>query len=185
MGPTIFGGRQTNESDSRSTQADDEAFWRAAQQALKERARRVRHERVKAFLQTNGFSGINNMKGWFLNRYYPLHAAVDQCDAEMVRLLLESKASRKYKDAKGRTARQLAKHRNTNGSHAAVLAEFAKMSRTKAAKRAASSLAKVESPDDKVLTGDSSKVLDEREPPNRTDQNSSIVGVMSPPLADG
>merc|ERR1712019_179239 len=124
--PSITAGRQTNESDNRSTQADCEAFWRAAQQALKERARRVRHDRVQAFLQTNGFTGINNMKGWFLNRYYPLHAAVEQCDAEMVRLLLECKASRKCKDAKGRTPRQLAKHRNANESHNAVLEEFAR-----------------------------------------------------------
>jgi hypothetical protein len=97
-----------------------EAYWSAAKQALEERSRRERVQKVDAFLRTNGFTSVNARRGWFSGSY-PLHVAIDRNDLDMVKLLLLSSAHKKLKDANGRTAIQRARERNHYGSHAAVL----------------------------------------------------------------
>ncbi|CAK8999541.1 ANK_REP_REGION domain-containing protein, partial [Durusdinium trenchii] len=81
----------------------------------------------------------------FFNFRFPLHAAVEDNDAEMVRILLHFKAKTKLKDASGWSARQLARKRNFNGSHEAVLQildEYAMARRKRAAARRAAREAK-------------------------------------------
>eukprot|EP00401_Gymnodinium_catenatum_P008314 CAMPEP_0117481596 /NCGR_PEP_ID=MMETSP0784-20121206/12981_1 /TAXON_ID=39447 /ORGANISM="" /LENGTH=294 /DNA_ID=CAMNT_0005276057 /DNA_START=65 /DNA_END=947 /DNA_ORIENTATION=- len=125
-------------------EAQEEAFWSAAQSALRERERR---EKVGAFLKANGFTGVNSANGWLFSYSYPLHVAVEKKDAEMVCLLIESKADKKLKDSKGRTPRRLARHRNLYGSHRAVLQALGRSSRKKRAiAAAAASAAAAEAP---------------------------------------
>lgn len=77
---------------------------------------------------------------------------------EMVRVLLHFKAKTKLKDASGWSARQLARKRNVNGSHEAVLQvlnEHAMARRKRAAARRAAREPKegVEGIDHKVEAG--------------------------------
>jgi len=97
--------------------ARDEAFWTVAQLALHERERR---ERVGAFLREYGFADVNAKKGWW-NYTYPLHVAAELGDARLVQFLLDSRAMRRRRDSSGRTARQLTKKVNQQGSHDAVI----------------------------------------------------------------
>lgn len=96
----------------------EEAFWTKAQEALEERARR---EQLLQFLRKHRFKDVNTSSGWFFNFRFPLHAAVEDNDAEMVRVLLHFKSKTKMKDAAGLSARQLARKRNHNGSHDQIL----------------------------------------------------------------
>ncbi|CAJ1346349.1 unnamed protein product [Effrenium voratum] len=96
----------------------EEAFWSKAQEALQDRDRR---ERLLRFMKRHRFKDVNSSSGWFWNFRFPLHAAVEDNDAEMVRILLHFKAKTKQKDAAGWSARQLARKRNVNGSHDGVL----------------------------------------------------------------
>eukprot|EP00438_Fugacium_kawagutii_P032027 Skav203164 [mRNA] locus=scaffold371:187904:207228:+ [translate_table: standard] len=97
---------------------EDEEFWTKAQEALEDRSRR---ERLLKFMKRHRFKDVNSSSGWFFNFRFPLHAAVEDNDAEMIRILLHFKAKTKLKDASGWSARQLARKRNVNGSHDAVL----------------------------------------------------------------
>lgn len=97
---------------------EDEEFWTKAQEALEDRGRR---ERLLKFMKRHRFKDVNSSSGWFFNFRFPLHAAVEDNDAEMIRILLHFKAKTKLKDASGWSARQLARKRNVNGSHDAVL----------------------------------------------------------------
>eukprot|EP00439_Symbiodinium_sp_Y106_P042043 s3174_g5.t1 len=73
----------------------EEAFWTKAQEALEERARR---EQLLQFLRKHRFKDVNTSSGWFFNFRFPLHAAVEDNDAEMVRVLLHFKSRTKMKE---------------------------------------------------------------------------------------
>ncbi|CAE7328321.1 unnamed protein product [Symbiodinium natans] len=121
---------------------EEEEFWTKAQEALEDRGRR---ERLLKFMKKHRFKDVNSSSGWFFNFRFPLHAAVADNDAEMVRILLHFKAKTKLKDASGWSARQLARKRNLNGSHDTVLQilnEHAMARRKKAAARRAAREAK-------------------------------------------
>ncbi|CAK9055032.1 unnamed protein product [Durusdinium trenchii] len=121
---------------------EEEEFWTKAQEALEDRGRR---ERLLKFMKRHRFKDVNSSSGWFFNFRFPLHAAVEDNDAEMVRILLHFKAKTKLKDASGWSARQLARKRNFNGSHEAVLQildEYAMARRKRAAARRAAREAK-------------------------------------------
>jgi hypothetical protein len=102
---------------------DQEVFWMVVQQTLLERNRR---EKVSAFLKLHGFKGVNKAKGFSFNYSYPLHVAVEEMNAEMVKLLLQSGADRNLRDCSGRSARVLARNSNIDGSHSAVLEAFSR-----------------------------------------------------------
>mmetsp|Transcript_39244 Transcript_39244/g.70225 ORF Transcript_39244/g.70225 Transcript_39244/m.70225 type:complete len:244 (+) Transcript_39244:54-785(+) len=120
----------------------EEAFWSKAQEALQERAQR---EQLLQFLRKHRFKDVNSSSGWFFNFRFPLHAAVEDNDAQMVSLLLQFKSKTKLKDAAGLSARQLARKKNSNGSHDAVLQilnDHAAARRKRAAARRAARVAK-------------------------------------------
>jgi hypothetical protein len=119
-GPQRAESAQHTQNAARQSEADREAFWVAAQKALQERNRR---EKVDAFLKQRQLNGVNAARGWF-NYSYPLHVAVKEKNAEMVKLLLESGADRNLRDHSGRSARVLAKHSNKAGSHSALIKAF-------------------------------------------------------------
>lgn len=96
----------------------EETFWKAAQKALRERARRVK---VDAFLKLHGFKSVNERKGWLFSYTYPLHLAVELNDVDMARTLIKSKARKKQRDASGRTPKQIALDQNRFGSHDEIL----------------------------------------------------------------
>lgn len=109
-------------------QLSKEAYWAKAQGALTEREHR---EKLLKFMRAHRFKDVNSSSGWFFNFRFPLHAAVEDNDAEMVRILIHFKAKTKLRDASGLTARQLAMERNVGGSHAKVLAAFKEHSAAK------------------------------------------------------
>jgi hypothetical protein len=96
----------------------EEAFWKAAQKALRERARR---EKVDAFLKKHRFKTVNERKGWLFSYTYPLHVAVELNDVDMARTLVKSKARKKQRDSLGHTAKQTALYLNKFGSHDEML----------------------------------------------------------------
>jgi len=109
--------------------AESEAYWSKAVRALKDRERR---EKVQAFLKAHGYTqDVNESKGWLFSYTYPLHSAAKRGNAEMARLLLESKAIRRQRDSDGRTARKIAKKMNVMGSHAEVIKILTRTKRVK------------------------------------------------------
>lgn len=108
------GGHHARVVDAES----EEAFWKAAQKALRERARK---EKVFAFLRKHGFKGVNERKGWFFNYTYPLHVAVELNNVDVVRALIKCKARKKLRDSSGRTPKQTALYLNRFGSHDEML----------------------------------------------------------------
>lgn len=90
-----------------------------AQQAKQEREAK---ERVRAWLAAEGFRHIRaRARGWAPVSTFPLHRAVQQCDAELVRLLLSHGADYRQTNCWGRTPVHLAKRLNKDGSHKEVL----------------------------------------------------------------
>merc|ERR1712176_1715575 len=81
----------------------------------------MRKEAVSAFLKVNGFKGVAVGKKSMMMTTYPLHCAVERCDARMVAMLLEEGASSAQKDTFGKTAEEVAKKKDRKGSHAEVL----------------------------------------------------------------
>lgn len=93
-----------------------------------------RNERARLFLRSHGFvvsptirlhTQVNEPKqtGRILKGFtFPLHAAAEANDAEAASLLLTLGADMNRKDSKKRTPLRLAKSREKNGSHAAVIA---------------------------------------------------------------
>lgn len=83
---------------------------------------RKRSSRIRRFLQDNGFTGINSSKQKMFRNNYPLHAAVEQHDAEIMSLLLQAKADPKKVDSANRTPLDLAKKADRRGSHSDIIA---------------------------------------------------------------
>jgi len=52
---------------------------------------------------------------------HPLHVAVQQCDAAIVKMLLEAGAPPEQRDVRGRTPMDLAEELNQNRSHVEIL----------------------------------------------------------------
>lgn len=78
--------------------------------------------KVAAFLSQNGFGGITTKRGMrMLKINYPLHVAVTQQNAEMVRLLIQARADTVQVNSSGQTPLQLAKRSNRNGTHDQVV----------------------------------------------------------------
>eukprot|EP00930_Biecheleria_cincta_P026428 TRINITY_DN1862_c0_g1_i1.p1 TRINITY_DN1862_c0_g1~~TRINITY_DN1862_c0_g1_i1.p1 ORF type:complete len:314 (-),score=103.91 TRINITY_DN1862_c0_g1_i1:154-1095(-) len=136
VAPQCLGAAQPEHEDplkemprkSKDELSKEEAYWAKAQGALTEREKR---ERLLKFLRAHRFKDVNSSSGWFFNYWFPLHAAVEANDSEMVRLLIHFKAKTKLRDANGLTARQLARQKDIAGSHQEVLAAFKEYSAAK------------------------------------------------------
>lgn len=79
-------------------------------------------ERIRTFLETNGFEGVNIKRRKLLKTFYPLHVAVKQRDADLVRFLLQAGADPSKKNSSGETPFVLAQKCSSQGSHDAILA---------------------------------------------------------------
>jgi len=79
-------------------------------------------ERVREFLAAHGFRKVTSYRRRAPRVGRPLHAAVMQRDADMVRLLLRCGADPSKKNLLGQTAEQLAQRKNRHGSLDGVLA---------------------------------------------------------------
>mmetsp|Transcript_24612 Transcript_24612/g.68560 ORF Transcript_24612/g.68560 Transcript_24612/m.68560 type:complete len:295 (+) Transcript_24612:91-975(+) len=71
-------------------------------------------ECVEKFLEKHKFKGVDVPRK---KKDYPLHVAVTVCDADMVKLLLSSKASPFARNGSNQTAVDVAAKVNKNGSH--------------------------------------------------------------------
>jgi len=81
-------------------------------------------KKVRAFLQSNGFKDPNDLvrKKW--SKVTPLHLAVGQNDAEVVKLLLAAGADPRKMNGKKETPLGLAQKLDKNGSHTAIIQEL-------------------------------------------------------------
>jgi len=82
---------------------------------------RRRTMQLRRFLQDNGFTGVNTSKQKMFRNNYPLHAAVEQHDTEIMAMLLEAKADPKKVDSSNRTPLDLARKADRRGSHADMI----------------------------------------------------------------
>jgi len=93
-------------------------------------ATRERREAVADFLAENGFIGasgidcmtqlpaqINAKRKKLMFSTYPLHVAAEKGDAIMIRHLLQEGANTEQRNTVGRTAAQVARRKNKDGSH--------------------------------------------------------------------
>jgi len=85
------------------------------------RRERQTHKRVLDFLAEHGFKGVNDSRRPSLGspRWFPLHAAVSQYDAEMVRMLLRMGADPSRRNGNGLTAGELALRQTKKGERRA------------------------------------------------------------------
>jgi len=81
-------------------------------------------KKVRAFLHSNGFKDPNDLvrKKW--SKVTPLHLAVGQNNADVVKLLLAAGADPRKMNGKKETPLGLAQKLDKNGSHAAVVQEL-------------------------------------------------------------
>jgi hypothetical protein len=81
---------------------------------------------LQKFLKTNGFEDVNGMKKLSnFGRYtLPLHTAVEQNNAEMVKILLENKADVSKLSKNKKTALDKAEKLNLNGSHDKIIIQL-------------------------------------------------------------
>jgi len=95
---------------------------RAAEEKAKEEAKL--REQLNAWLKKNGLADMNAKKKTMLppSHCYPLHMAVKQKDAQMVRTLVLFGADKKTPNSSGQTALDLANKSNKGNSHGEIIA---------------------------------------------------------------
>mmetsp|Transcript_23431 Transcript_23431/g.67141 ORF Transcript_23431/g.67141 Transcript_23431/m.67141 type:complete len:319 (+) Transcript_23431:112-1068(+) len=77
---------------------------------------------LKSFLEKHRFAGgVNAPKKNLFRMTYPLHTAAKTADARIVAALLESGADAALRDSRGNTALAIARAKNVNDSHTAVV----------------------------------------------------------------
>jgi len=86
---------------------------KAARVEQREEAR----EEVRQFLEQNGFATVKSVRRHLVNRYYPLHVAVMENNAEIIQKLLRAGADPFKRDSLGRTPLELAQRLNSRRSH--------------------------------------------------------------------
>lgn len=100
----------------------------AKQAELDEELRHRRQEenkKVQAWLKANGFKNVNDLARKRMSSRRPLHAAVQQNDAEIVRLLLLAGADPHLGNGKNQMPLETAWKLDKAGSHSAVIQVFA------------------------------------------------------------
>jgi len=94
--------RQEAEAERQKAEAEAASREEAERQAEADK-------KVSAFLQSHGFKGdVNSKKSSMLKARYPLHVAVKEQDAEMIKLLLCAGADKSLKNSSGYTPAQKA-----------------------------------------------------------------------------
>merc|ERR1712125_201975 len=106
--------RQTAETEAQRQAEEAEAEWeRAAEEVARQEAelktKAEADQKVSEFLKSHGFKGdVNSKKRSMLKSRYPLHVAVKEQNAEMVKLLLSAGADKSLKNSSGYTPAQKA-----------------------------------------------------------------------------
>jgi len=96
-----------------------QASLRSQASDAKRRAQHVRDRReaVATFLVENGFTGVTAKRKRLVFATYPLHVAAEKGDALLISYLLEEGADAQQRNSTGRTALQVARRKNKDGSH--------------------------------------------------------------------
>eukprot|EP00747_Dinoflagellata_sp_TGD_P180004 gnl/TRDRNA2_/TRDRNA2_31740_c0_seq1.p1 gnl/TRDRNA2_/TRDRNA2_31740_c0~~gnl/TRDRNA2_/TRDRNA2_31740_c0_seq1.p1 ORF type:complete len:202 (-),score=42.39 gnl/TRDRNA2_/TRDRNA2_31740_c0_seq1:41-646(-) len=81
----------------------------------RERQAKEAQQKVESFLRLHGFKEMDQKRRKMLAMSYPLHAAVEEHDAEMVALLIQARADPDQQNASGRTPRDLANKLSMGG----------------------------------------------------------------------
>merc|ERR1712038_919164 len=89
-----------------------------------EKEQREAQQRADTFLRDNGFKGVNDKRKKMVSSCYPLHAAVEKNNADIVKSLLRCGADPKQKNSSGQTPQEFAQKCNKKGSHTLVLQAF-------------------------------------------------------------
>jgi len=110
---------------------------REERKELRRQQRGNAKERLHPFLSKNGFVGPNTPRRRFFRTQFPIHAAVNQNNAEVVKLLIIAGVDITKVDSAGRTAQELARREHSrHNSHAQVLALLTEAQRRRAARMA-------------------------------------------------
>lgn len=80
--------------------------------------------KVRVFLQTNGFKGVNDVVRKKFTKVTPLHFAVGKNDIQTVKLLVAAGADLRKTNGKNETPLKQAQKLDKNGSHAEVIQEL-------------------------------------------------------------
>merc|ERR1712072_1635084 len=100
---------------------------RQLEEQRREEARRKKmqeledQKKIRAWLQANGFKQINDLVRKKLNKYAPLHCAIQQNDVEMLKLLLQNGADASKVNGKNESALTVAQKMDKKGFHAAIV----------------------------------------------------------------
>jgi len=92
---------------------------------VRHRQERARREALDVFCRHHGFTDIhaprrNGCSLWTASTTYPLHHAAELGNYHIVEMLLKEGADPDQKNSSGKTAAQIARKKNRNGSHDAV-----------------------------------------------------------------
>jgi hypothetical protein len=96
--------RLQEEEEQRLAELEEEEQRLAEQQAIEEHAKAEADKMVREYLASHGFKGgVNEKKKSILKYQYPLHVAVKEQKADMVKLLIQKGADMSVKNSSGRT----------------------------------------------------------------------------------
>lgn len=119
------------------TQPSQPKRSREERKELRRQQRANAKERLRPFLTKNGFAGPNTPRRRFFRTQFPIHAAVSQNNAEVVKLLIIAGVDITKADSSSRTAQELARREHSrHNSHAQVLALLTEAQRRRAARLA-------------------------------------------------
>jgi len=102
-----------------------EEMERREQEKQREEQAKADAETLSKFLTSKGYKeDVNGKRKTMMKHYHPLHDAVQQKDADLVRILLEARADPTLRSSSGKTALDRAKKSNTDGSLATIVEEL-------------------------------------------------------------
>eukprot|EP00929_Paragymnodinium_shiwhaense_P120248 TRINITY_DN92169_c0_g1_i1.p1 TRINITY_DN92169_c0_g1~~TRINITY_DN92169_c0_g1_i1.p1 ORF type:complete len:296 (-),score=46.37 TRINITY_DN92169_c0_g1_i1:137-1024(-) len=157
-GPTPFGSDTlaiadgAPPADTTSGEQQEPAVAAAAPQAAtrSKEERKALHreqkaqakERLRPFLTKNGFSGPNAPRRRLFRTQFPIHCAVSQNNAEVVKLLILAGADISKSDSAGRTAQELARRESSRSNPSSKSSNQVHALLTEAQRRRAAKMAR-------------------------------------------
>jgi hypothetical protein len=130
-------GPEEAAAPSGETQPSQPKRSREERKELRRQQRANAKERLRPFLTKNGFAGPNTPRRRFFRTQFPIHAAVSQNNADVVKLLIIAGVDITKADSSSRTAQELARREHSrHNSHAQVLALLTEAQRRRAARLA-------------------------------------------------
>mmetsp|Transcript_71220 Transcript_71220/g.183614 ORF Transcript_71220/g.183614 Transcript_71220/m.183614 type:complete len:220 (+) Transcript_71220:94-753(+) len=111
--------RERQERELQQRRAEEAA---SAERQLRELEKQAADTaKANAWLKKNGFTDVSAKKKSLFGSSFPLHAAVKENDAEIIRCLLVAGADASIKNSSGQTPSQLAAKSDKKGSHMAAI----------------------------------------------------------------